>query len=268
VKSQPESWAEHFAATADVLIMTAGAHRGGTNPMIRRSLAICAVLLPPMIVLNVATVLAVVSPADGLLPVEQYTSEKARGLAIRYGADLSQLSATVYHCIPWVEVEKYSIGFFRPRHVTAGDDRYLSLRIFVEQDPSPGFASLPLEGRASAMFSRYVGPLLRRMTRNAALLDDSAVDGFSVVVEWVKQIPQTKRARPVHETIAVFVDQATAREYRANRLAPQELADRARVLAWDGETSLGPLRVVGFEDDFVDTYQVRNYKLAPGITCP
>jgi hypothetical protein len=221
-----------------------------------------------MLLLGSPLAQAAVSPAEGLLPVEQYTSEKARALAIRYGGDLRALSANVYHCLPWVEVQKYSIGFFRPRHFTSGDDRYLSLRIFVDQDASPGFAGLNVQGRASEMFSRYVGPLLRRMTRNPALLDDSGVDGFTIIVEWLKQVPRTKGARPIHETIAVFVDQATARDYRANLLAPQELADRARVLAWDGETALGAVRVLGFEDDFVDTYRIQNYKLEPGVTCP
>jgi hypothetical protein len=227
-----------------------------------------SMLLLAVLVLSVRAAIAAVSPAEGVLPVEQYTSDKAKSLAIQYAADLRALSDTVYHCMPWVEVQKHSIGFFRPRHLPDGDDRYLSLRIYVEQDPSPGFAGLSVAGRASEMFSRYAGALLRRMTRNPILLEDSAVDGFTIVLDWLKQESRPKGTRPVHETIAVFVDRATAREHRANLVAPQQLADRARILAWDGETALGPLRVLGFDDDFVDTYRVKNYKLAPGVTCP
>jgi len=39
------------------------------------------------------------------------------------------------------------------------------------------------------------------------------------------------------------------------------------VLAFDGETALGPLRLAVWEDTFVSTYKVANYVLEPGVIC-
>jgi hypothetical protein len=204
-------------------------------------------------------------PEDRLLPPAQHATAKAQGLAARHAGALRELNADVYHCIPWVEVAKHSIGFFKPRGLTE-DQRFLSIRVYVEQDPSPAFAALSLEERAAAMFSRYVGPLLRRMTRDPSILSDDAIDGFTVVLEWLKQVP-ARGARPVHETIAAFIDKADANEYLGGRLTVRDLAVRARVLAWDGETSRGTLRLAAWDDDFVATYKVKNYQVPVGVTC-
>ncbi len=118
------------------------------------------------------------------------------------------------------------------------------------------------------MFSRYVGPLLKRMTRTAGVRNDDGIDGFTTVLEWLKQVPKIAGERPVHETIAVFVEKVDADEYLAGRLSVRDLAPRARVLGWDGETALGPLRLAGYDDDFVSTFRVKNYQLEPGVTCP
>jgi hypothetical protein len=207
-------------------------------------------------------------PEDRLLPVPQYTSEKARTLASTHREALRALNANIYHCMPWVEIQKHSIGFFRPRHGgTGGDDRYLSIRIYIEQDPSPEFARLRIEERASAMFSRYVGPMLRRMSKDPAVPADPAMDGFSVVLEWMKQVPRESGERPVHETIAVFVDKPIALEYLAGAIPIAQVAERARVLGFDGETALGALRLGVWEDTFVSTFKVSNYVLEPGVTC-
>jgi hypothetical protein len=167
--------------------------------------------------------------------------------------------------MPWVEVHKQSIGFFKPKHTT-GDERYLSIRLFVEQDTSPQFAALAVEERASSMFSRYVGPMLRRMATHGPFLTDPAVDGFTVIVEWLKQAPRNG-GRAVNETIAVFVDRKTAAEFVGKAIASRALASRARVLAFDGETALGAVRLTAWDDDFVTTHKVKNYQLAPGVTC-
>lgn len=210
---------------------------------------------------------AVAAPAeDRLLPVDQHTSDKARALASTHRQALRDLNAGIYHCLPWVETQKNSIGFFKPRHLTA-DDRYLSIRIYIEQDPSPEFARLRVEDRASAMFSRYVGPLLRRMTKDAALPADPSLDGFTVILEWMKQAARGPGDRPVHETIAIFVEKPVARDYLAGNLPITEVAAKSRVLGFDGETALGPLRLAVWEDTFVSTYKVANYVLEPGVTC-
>ena len=203
---------------------------------------------------------------DRLLPVDQYTSDKARTLGAAHREALRALNAHIYHCMPWVELQKYSIGFFRPKGATA-DDRYLALRIYIEQDPSAEFARFRVEERASAMFSRYVGPLLRRMTRDPAILADPAVDGFTVILEWMKQVPRASGERPIHETIAIFIEKGVARDYLEGAIPITEVATKARLMAFDGETALGPLRLAVWEDKFVTTFKVSNYVLEPGVTC-
>jgi hypothetical protein len=203
---------------------------------------------------------------DRLLPVDQYTSEKARGLATRHAGALREVNAGIYHCMPWVEVQKHSIGFFRPKHIAA-DERYLSLRIYIEQDPSPEFTRFRIDERASAMFSRYVGPLLRRMTKDPAIASDPALDGFTLILEWLKPVQRAAGDRPIHETIAIFIEKSVARGYLAGTVPIREVVARARVLGFDGETALGPLRLAAWDDNFVNTYKVANYVLEPGVTC-
>src|SRR5690349_19113924 len=149
---------------------------------------------------------------DRVLPIDSYTSEKGKALARTHAAALQQLNTQIYHCMPWVEVQKQSIGFFKPKNATQ-DDRYLSIRIFVEQEPSPQFAGLAVEERASSMFSRYVGPMIRRMAAYVPPGSDPALDGFTVIVEWQKQHGMASGDRPVHETMAVFVDRAAVLEF-------------------------------------------------------
>jgi hypothetical protein len=209
---------------------------------------------------------AAAPPEDRLLPVELYTSDKARTLGATHREALRALNAGIYHCMPWVEIQKHSIGFFKPKHVTV-DDRYLAIRIYIEQDPSPEFARFRVEERASAMFSRYVGPLLRRMTKSPAVAADATLDGFTIILEWMKQIPRAPGDRPIHETIAIFIEKAVAVDYLAGALPITEVAAKARVLGFDGETALGPLRVAVWEDNFVSTFKVSNYVLEPGVTC-
>lgn len=232
--------------------------------MLRRGLA--AVTLTTLAL--AAPPSAPAAPSDeSVLPAEQHTSEKGKRLASRYTPALRELSAKVYHCMPWVEVKKNGIGFYKPKHLD-GDNRYLSINLYIDQQPSPEFAAYSIEERASRMFSRYVGPMVRRMAATPGLLGDSSLDGFTVILEWLKQMPATPSARPVHETIATFLDRNTAGDYLAGRVPARELAARARVLAWDGETSLGPIRLTSWEDDFVATYKVANYQVAPGVSCP
>ena len=209
---------------------------------------------------------AAAPPEDRLLPVPMYTTDKAKTLARTHREALRALNAGVYHCLPWVEIQKHSIGFFKPKQAT-GDDRYLSIRIYIEQDPSPEFARFRVEERASAMFSRYVGAMLRRMTKDPAVAADPSTDGFTVILEWMKQIPRAAGERPVHETIAVFVEKPVALEYLAGTIPITQVAERGRTLAFDGETALGPLRLAVWDDNFVSTFKISNYVLEPGVTC-
>jgi hypothetical protein len=213
-----------------------------------------------------ASVTVAAPPTDRILPASQYTTDKGRALGAAHARSLADLNAGIYHCWPWVEVQKSSIGFYRPKGATQ-DDRYLSVRIFVEQESSPQFAGLAVEERASSMFSRYVGPMIRRMAAFVPPASDPALDGFTVIVEWLKQHGGGGAERPVHETIAVFVDRSLALEYLGGTVAPRELARRARVMAWDGTSALGALNVSAWEDNFVATYKVLNYQLEKGVSC-
>jgi hypothetical protein len=230
---------------------------------LRGSRTVAAVLSLLVFTTGVATAAPL---ADRVLPTEQYTTDKARRLAAAHGAALQELNAGIYHCWPWVETQKGSIGFYRPKNAQQ-DDRYLSVRIFIEQDPSAAFGRLLFQERAAAMFSRYVGPLLRRMTKSPAVVADPSVDGFTTILEWTKQAASVG-GRPVHETIAVFVDKATALDYLAGKADIRAVASRARVLGFDGETPLGAVSLGPTHDDnFVTTYKVANYQLEPGVTC-
>jgi len=228
--------------------------------MTQRIAAVLAVVL-----LSTAAAAAASPSDDRILTPDRYTSDKGRTLAATYAATLKQINASIYHCMPWLEVPKEGIGFYKPRDAKR-DDRYLALRVYIEQEASTQFAAMPMEQRASSMFSRYVGPLLRRLAGNGAMLNDSSLDGFTVILEWLKETP-ISGGRPVHETIAVFLDKPTALEYLQGMVKPPDLADRSRVYGWDGESPLGRLRLAAWDDNFVSTYKVANYQLAPGVTC-
>src|SRR5262247_1373240 len=73
--------------------------------------------------------LAADPPTDRVLQADRYTSEKGRALAQKYQGQLRELNARVYHCMPWLEVKKEGIGFYKPKHIDGGDSRYLSLNV-------------------------------------------------------------------------------------------------------------------------------------------
>jgi hypothetical protein len=220
-----------------------------------------------ILALSCTTGPALAAPGDDrVLPIDQYKSEKARRLGTTHDGALRELASGVYHCLPWLEVQKQSVGFFKPKHLTQ-DDRYVSIRFYVEQDPSPEFAAFTMEQRAASMFSRYVGPMLKRMSRNSTMVNDSSMDGFTVIVEWLKPSSDRASGRPIHETIAVFVDKATATAFLRGSIQTRDLSARAHVLGFDGETGLGQLKLAAWDDTFMSTYKVQNYEVAPGVNC-
>jgi len=232
-----------------------------------RGAALALSLLPALFVSS--GLARVGAPEEKLLPLDQYTSEKARELARKYAEELRALASDIYHCIPWLEVQEHSLGFYRPKHLGGGDSRYLSMRVFIEQDSSPDFARLTVANQGAAMYARYVAPLLKRMARSQALTADPGVEGFTIILEWLKQSARAASDRPIHETVAVFIDKASALDFLAGRITPRALADRADIRLWDGETSLQNLHLTRIsEDDFVSTYKIKNYQLEPGVTCP
>src|SRR5262249_1436886 len=97
---------------------------------------------------------ALAAPADALMPIEKYTTDKPRSLANTHRMRLIEFSEQIYNCMPWLAVYPGQLGF--PKYKDSGtDDRYLSTWIWIDQRDDPGFAALPQERRVSAMFSRY-----------------------------------------------------------------------------------------------------------------
>jgi hypothetical protein len=204
-------------------------------------------------------------PADRILAVGDYSTEKGKELAIRHDRALRDLNADVYHCLPWVEVKKAGLGFYRPKHLSGDDVRYLSLNVTVDQEPSADFMSLSRQDRAGRMFSRYVAPLLRRMTRDETVRRDEQVSGFTVIVSWPSP-PQADGTR-LSETIAAFIPRDVADGFARWHLTPGELAEASHVLAWNGESAVGELKVTAGEDDFLRTFRPTNFRPAEGVTC-
>jgi hypothetical protein len=229
-----------------------------------RALLALALLAVP--VLGLAGAASSAPEEDRVHPVDRYTTEKAKALGKAHAGALRELNAFIYHCVPWVETEKQSIGFFRPKHIEQ-DERYLSIRIFIEQDPSPAFAALDSTSRGAAMFSRYVGFLLRTMTKSPGILADPALGGFITILEWRKQDGSERSGRPVHEVIAVYIPKPLAQAYLSGSVKIDELARRARVMGWDGEKALGELKLPAWDDNFVNTYKMPNYKPDPEAKC-
>ena len=234
--------------------------------IIRLARAIRSVAAAVMVVsLGAQGALAADPPTDRVLQADRYTSEKGRALAQKYQGTLRDLNAKVYHCMPWLEVKKEGIGFYKPKHVE-GDIRYLSLNVVVDQQPSPEFSRLAVQDRVSSMFSRYVPHLLRSMA-TPDLVNEPLVEGFTVIVSWLKVEPAAGQP-PVFETAATFVPKALAVDYLRSRASIGQLAGGVHVLAWDGDTKLGAMKPKAWADDFVLTYKVAGYTPDPRVTCP
>jgi hypothetical protein len=206
-------------------------------------------------------------PEDAITPVEQYSTAKAKGLAVTYRAQLAQFSDHVYHCLPWLGVLKDSIGFRQPLGAEA-DDRYLSVWISIDQSDDGQFGRLPLERRVSAMFSRYGVDMLRRMTRLAGINSDADVQGFSVVLSWLKPPGIMGPDKyPITETLALFVDKTSLGEFLAKRLPASEFISRAKFNVFEGKDPVGRLPMDVWEDNFNSTFKLKNYELEKGKRC-
>jgi hypothetical protein len=202
---------------------------------------------------------------EAIMGIDQYKTPKARTLATTHQALLQQMREEIYHCMPWVGVQKAGIGFRQPKGAT-DDDRYISVWIMIDQDEDARFSALPAERRASAMFSRYGTDLLRRMAALQPLVADPNVQGFSVVLSWLK--PGTGGAvQPVNETLALFVDKPTALGFLGKRVSSSEFTRRAKFSVFDGVQDMGRLPLEVWEDSFVRTFKVANYEAPKGQRC-
>jgi hypothetical protein len=207
------------------------------------------------------------APADALMPVEKYTTAKAKSLANVHRLRLLEFSAQIYNCMPWLSVYPGGLGFPRYKEDTAGDDRYLSTWIYVDQRDDPTFAALPQERRVSAMFSRYGVDMLRRMAALSDVVDDGDVAGLSVVLSWLKPGTSRPGQQPVNETFALFIDKATAADFLAKRVGSEEFINRAKFKLFDGLDLIGRVPLQVWDDPFNTTYKVTNYEPPKGAQC-
>jgi len=206
------------------------------------------------------------APADALMPIEKYTTEKAKGLANTHRLRLIEFSEQIYNCMPWLAVYPGRLGFPKYKD-SADDDRYLSMWIWVDQREDPVFAALPQERRVSAMFSRYGVDMLRRMAALSDVIDDSDVAGLSVVLSWLKPGTTRPGQKAVNETLALFIDKATAADFLAKKVAAEEFVSRAKFNLFDGETLVGRVPLQVWEDSFNSTYKLSNYQPPKGAQC-
>jgi hypothetical protein len=212
------------------------------------------------------TAQAYAAPADALMPIEKYTTPKARSLANAHRLRLIEFSEQIYNCMPWLAVYPGRLGF--PKYKDSADDeRYLSMWIWVDQRENADFAAVPQERRASAMFSRYGVDMLRRMAAMSDVVDDGDVAGLSVVLSWLKPGTSRPGKQPVNETLALFVDKATAADFLAKRVGAEEFVSRAKFNLFDGESLVGRVPLEVWEDSFNTTYKVTNYDPPKGAKC-
>lgn len=220
----------------------------------------------------VAVLLAVIAspvfatPEDALMPLEKYTTAKAKGLATAHRTRLLRFSEEIYNCLPWLSVHPGGLGFPKAKD-SANDDRYLSTWIYIDQREDPAFAALPQERRVSAMFSRYGVDMLRRMAALSDVIDDGDVAGLSVVLSWLKPGTSRPGKQPVNETLALFVDKATIVDFLAKRVPPTEFTSRAKFTLFDGLEPVGRVPLEVWEDSFNSTFKVANYEPPKGVQC-
>ena len=229
-------------------------------------MARAAVLALGALLLGLATAAAAAPVDDALFPAERYDTPKSRALDAAYRPQLVRLHDYLYHCVPWVAVQKNGIGFRTPRG-SNGDERFVSVWIWIDQKHDPGFAATPPAGRASAMFSRYGVHLLRRMSAIPGLAADPRVDGYAVVLSWIKPGSTIPGRGSSNETLTVFSDRFGVPEFLARRLGPAEFAERSRVTLWDGETELGRPTLAIADDPFLSTFKLPGYEPPPGQSC-
>jgi hypothetical protein len=210
-----------------------------------------------------AVALAQAGPSDYVMPVEKHTTPKGRALAAKYHPQLLQFSDYVYHCLPYLEIRN-GLGFKRVPKETV-DNRYAAVWVRAEQATNASFAALPLDRQASAMFSRYAVPMLRRLSAIPGFQSDPDIYGFSVAVEWIK--PGSDPDRPTMEILAMFADQASTRAFLGKTLPAGAYIQRMKLTFFDGDKEVGRLPIEVWEDNFVGTYKVPGYELEKGKVC-
>ena len=201
--------------------------------------------------------------SEKLIPLERYITPKGQTLARAHQPQLVQFSEHIWGCLPWLDVQKHSIGFRaaegRARRRPLPLDRGSSFpRRKIRSSPR-----MPQTRRMSAMFSRYGVDLLRRMTSVHDVLADSNVHGFSVVLSWLKPGTSRPGAQPVNETLALFIDKTTGLDFLAAADSPRGLRSAAcGSPCFDGQTDLGPQVLEIWDDDFAATFKLPELRAA------
>ncbi len=216
-------------------------------------------LLIALVLLVLSRGAAAAPPEEAIVALDKYTTEKGRTLATTFASQLRRIYSQVYHCRPWLDVRKGGLGFTRAVGIP-GDDRYLNIWVWVEQEITPEFAALGTPARrASAMFSRHGVDLLRHLAADASIFTNPAVHGYSVILEWVK--PNGKVGnQEIAETLGVFADKPTVRAFLIGQISPREFVEKATIVAFDGKDRLGQLPLEVWEDNFATTFKLKNYE--------
>ena len=195
-------------------------------------------------------------PETYLMPLDRYTTAKARTLASAHKADLLRLYDHIYHCIPWVDVPKSGIGFPK-RQGADTDDRYLSVWVDVDQADNDGFRAMSRDRRASAMLSRYGVDFLRRMSTMTRTASDPNLYGYSIILSWLKP---GEGSTPTKETLAFFTDRKSLADYLAKTLGGPEFVSRSKHVLFDGKDKIDKVNLEVWDDPFNRTYKLKNYE--------
>ena len=198
-------------------------------------------------------------PEEAIVALDKYTTEKARTLATTFTPQLRQIYNRVYHCRPWLDVRKGGLGFTRAVG-QPGDDRFLNIWVWVEQEITPEFAGLGTAARrASAMFSRHGVDLLRQLAADAGIFANPALAGYSVILTWIKPSGRVGNEE-VAETLGVFADKSAVQAFLAKQISAREFVEKATIVAFDGKDRLGQLPLEVWEDNFATTFKLKNYE--------
>ncbi len=216
-------------------------------------------LLIALVLLGLVGGAAATPPEEAIIALDKYTTEKGRALATTFAPQLRRIYDRIYHCRPWLAVRKGGLGFTRAVGLP-GDDRYLNIWVWVEQEITPEFAALGTPARrASAMFSRHGVDLLRQLAADASVFANPAVHGYSVILEWLKANGRVGKEEKA-ETLGVFADKSSVQAFLAKRISAEEFLDKATIVAFDGKERLGRLSLQVWEDNFAATFKLPDYE--------
>ena len=216
-------------------------------------------LLIALVLIGVVGGAAAAPPEEAIVTLDKYTTEKGRTLATMFAPQLRQIYNRVYHCRPWLDVRKGGLGFTRAvGH--PGDDRFLNIWVWVEQEITPEFTGLGSAARrASAMFSRHGVDLLRHLAADARVFGDPALAGYSVILTWLKPGGRVGNEETA-ETLGVFAEKSAVQAFLAKQISAREFVEKASIVAFDGKDRLERLPLEVWEDNFATTFKLKNYE--------